>query len=306
MADAGGSGDGRRTADHRAAPRARRSTRAPGRLLDRPRVPDRGHRQRPMRSSGCAGSWPAAIGCTRPTRGTRDVGAVEAVGRGRGHAPSGRASGCRSRTSCLVPAPRPMRSSARSRSSMRPRHADDEVAFDVHTRLFGVHQSRGGAPPLGGRWRARRSSASVLASRRDELREPPQHRRQLRAARLRRWSSSSMHPAARGCAGRERRRPCRRGRPGSPRDVIYDVLAAHADAGRRPDVRSAGRTPVDQIATAAAHPLCSPSSDATSFSPAGPIGHSRLPRRLHLGAPGISRRSSASGGRCRSRPPSTA
>jgi N-acyl-D-amino-acid deacylase len=54
--------------------------------------------------------------------------------------------------------------------------------------------------------------------------------------------------------------------------VICDVLFAHADRVDRPMCIGWSYT-VDQIATAAAHPLCSPSSDATSFSADGPIGH---------------------------------
>ena len=54
------------------------------------------------------------------------------------------------------------------------------------------------------------------------------------------------------------------------RDVIFDVLAAHANRIDQPMAVGWSYT-VDQIATAAAHPLCAPSSDATTLSPDGPL-----------------------------------
>lgn len=143
-----------------------------------------------------------------------------------------------------------------------------DVAFDIHTRLFGFTNLSvalprwviDGGPPL---------IREVLRTRRDELGD---HRSIIDSFGITGYGGVYIvdAPATPEVAGRSVAELAAGGR--APRDVILDVLAAHADRIDGPMCIGWSYT-VDQIATAAAHPRCSPSSDATTFSPDGPIGH---------------------------------
>jgi N-acyl-D-aspartate/D-glutamate deacylase len=198
----------------------------------------------------------------------KDVGAVEAAGEA---VDTAERAGVRLQVSHVVPRPgAPADALERSialidAAATRGRR----VAFDVHTRLFGFTNLAVALP----RWVVDGGPTvirDVLASRRDELRD---HRSIVDSFGLLGYDGVFIvdAPGCPGVAGRSvADLAAAAGR--SPRDVIYDVLAAHADRVDGPMCVGWSYT-VDQIATAAAHPLCSPSSDATSFSPAGPIGH---------------------------------
>ena len=216
---------------------------------------------------------------------------MEGVQRGRRH---GRAGG---RPPPGLAPRAPARRSAPTRSSDRWSSSTEAAARGLRRRLrhpypaVRVHQPRGRAPPLGGRRRARRASArssrpgatscaatgasSTASGSPGTTASSSSTRRRRRRSQAGAWPSWPPRPAARA------------------RDVVFDVLAAHADRVDGPMCIGWSYT-VDQIAEAAAHPRCSPSSDATTLSPAGPLAPSRLPRRVHLGRLVPRDRSSAS------------
>ena len=198
----------------------------------------------------------------------KDVHAVEAIGEA---VETAHRASVRLQVSHVVP--RPGAPSDALRRSMAV--VDDaaahglDVAFDVHTRLFGFTNLAVALP----RWVVERGPSlirDVLRSRRDEL---AGHRSIVDSFGLLGYDGVFIvdAPESPDVAGRSvADLAVSSGR--TPRDVIFDVLAAHADRVDRPMCVGWSYT-VDQIATAAAHPLCSPSSDATTFSPDGPIGH---------------------------------
>ncbi len=142
-----------------------------------------------------------------------------------------------------------------------------DVAFDIHTRLFGFTNLSVALPRWvidGGPDLVRK----VLGSRRDELRD---HRSIIDSFGITGYGGVYIvdAPATPEVAGLSVADLA--GNDRAPRDVVFDVLAAHADRIEGPMCIGWSYS-VDQIAMAAAHPRCAPSSDATTFSPDGPLG----------------------------------
>lgn len=140
------------------------------------------------------------------------------------------------------------------------------VAFDAHARLFGFTNLSVALPRWvidGGPFLIR----EVLRARRDELRD---HRSIIDSFGITGYAGVYIvdAPATPEVAGRSVAELA--GGDRTPRDVIFDVLAAHADRVDGPMCIGWSYT-VDQIA--AAHPRCAPSSDATTLCLDGPIGH---------------------------------
>jgi N-acyl-D-amino-acid deacylase len=144
-----------------------------------------------------------------------------------------------------------------------------QVAFDIHTRLFGFTNLSVALP----RWVVDGGPAlirEVLATRRAEM---AGHRSIINSFGIAGyWGvyivDAPETPEVAGRSVAELAGDSGRG----ANNVIFDVLAAHADRVDQPMCIGWSYT-VDQIAEAAAHPRCSPSSDATTFSPAGPLSH---------------------------------
>ena len=196
--------------------------------------------------SACARASPAAAGCTRPTRGTRTSRAVEGVERGHRDRRVARASGSRSRTSL----PRPGAPAGRARPldgahRCRRTRGGLDVAFDIHTRLFGFTNLSVALP----RWVVELGPAGI--------RRGPRARAATSCATTAASSTASGSPATAASSSSTRRpRPevagrsladLAAGRTRSPHDVIFDVLAAHADRVDGPMCIGWSYT-VDQIA----------------------------------------------------------
>ncbi len=197
----------------------------------------------------------------------KDVRAVEAVQEA---IDTARRSGARLQVSHLVPRPgAPADALERSMSAIDGASASGlEVAFDVHTRLFGFTNLSVALP----RWVVDGGPSLVRAVLRDRRAELREHRSIVDSFGIRGYGGVFIvdAPNTPEVAGRSVADLAGPGR--DPRDVIFDVLAAHAERVDGPMCIGWSYT-VDQIAAAAAHPRCSPSSDATTFSPGGPIGH---------------------------------
>ena len=198
----------------------------------------------------------------------KDVRAVEAVGEA---VDTAARAGARLQVSHIVPRPGApadalRRSMERVDESRSRGHA---VAFDVHTRLFGFTNLSVALP----RWVVDGGPdliRAVLRDRRDEL---AGHRSIIDSFGIDGYDGVSIvdAPATPEVAGRSLAElATTTGR--SPRDVVFDVLGAHAGRADGPMCIGWSYT-VDQIAAAAVHPACAPSSDATSFSPDGPLAH---------------------------------
>lgn len=196
----------------------------------------------------------------------KDVHAVEAVDEA---ILTAERAGVRLQVSHLVPRPgAPDGALARSIEHI-DRAADRglDVAFDVHTRLFGFTNLAVALP----RWVVDGGPdgiRAVLRNRRDEL---AGHRSIVDSFGIRGWDGVFITdaPATPEVAGRSLAElSAEAGRPA--RDIVFDVLAAHADRVDEPMAIGWSYT-VDQIAEAAAHPRCAPSSDATTLSPDGPL-----------------------------------
>jgi len=144
-----------------------------------------------------------------------------------------------------------------------------DVAFDIHTRLFGFTNLSVALP----RWvidGGPNFIREVLATRRDEV---AGHRSIINSFGIAGyWGvyivDAPESPEVAGRSVGELAGDKGRG----ARNVIFDVLADHADRVDQPMIVGFSYT-VDQIAQAAANPRCSPSSDATTFSPGGPLAH---------------------------------
>ena len=143
-----------------------------------------------------------------------------------------------------------------------------EVGFDVHTRLFGFTNLSVALP----RWVVDGGPElirEVISTRREEIAE---HRSIIDSFGITGyWAVYIVNaPATPEVAGRSLAELVGPGR--GAREIVLDVLAAHADRVDGPMCIGWSYT-VDQIAEAAANPRCSPSSDATTLSPAGPLAH---------------------------------
>jgi len=196
----------------------------------------------------------------------KDVLAVEAVDEALTTAAR---AGVRLQVSHLVPRPgAPAEALARSMARIdAAADAGLDVAFDVHTRLFGFTNLCVALP----RWVIDGGPDAIRAVLRDRRDELAGHRSIIDSFGLegydRMFITDAVHTP--GVAGRSvAELAAERGIP--ERQLIYDVLAAHADRIDQPMAVGWSYT-VDQIAQAAAHPRCSPSSDATTLGPDGPL-----------------------------------
>ncbi len=265
MADAGAPTTAADRRRDRAAARGRRST--PARSGCRPGSSTRSRAWPPPPSIEAlcrlAGRRDRLYACH--TR-NKDVHAVEAVDEA---ILTAERAGVRLQVSHLVPRPgAPDGALARSIEHI-DRAADRglDVAFDVHTRLFGFTNLAVALP----RWVVDGGPdgiRAVLRNRRDEL---AGHRSIVDSFGIRGWDGVFITdaPATPEVAGRSLAElAAEAGRPA--RDIVFDVLAAHADRVDEPMAIGWSYT-VDQIAEAAAHPRCAPSSDATTLSPDGPL-----------------------------------
>jgi len=196
----------------------------------------------------------------------KDVHAVEAVGEA---VDTARRASVRLQVSHVLPRPgAPLHALERSIERIDNASAAGlDVAFDIHTRLFGFTNLSVALP----RWVVDGGPGTirdVLRTRRAELAD---HRSIIDSFGILGYDGVFIvdAPATPEVAGRSIAELS--GADRTPRDAVFDVLAAHADRVDGPMCVGWSYT-VDQIATAAAHPRCSPSSDATTFSPEGPIG----------------------------------
>jgi N-acyl-D-amino-acid deacylase len=198
----------------------------------------------------------------------KDVRAVEAI---REAVETARRAGVRLQVSHVVPRPGAPPNALQSSMDVIDEAAANglEVAFDVHTRLFGFTNLSVALP----RWVVDGGPdliRDVLANRRDEV---AGHRSIINSFGIAGyWGvyivDAPLSPEVAGRSVAELAGDKGRG----ARNVIFDVLAAHADHVDQPMIVGWSYT-VDQIAQAAAHPRCSPSSDATTLSPKGPLAH---------------------------------
>ena len=151
-------------------------------------------------------------------------------------------------------------------SSSTPPRGGMDVAFDMHTRLYGTTFLLTALPPwaLEDPARLRDVLASKRAAARDaRLREHPQRRRRLephRAARQRAWPDYARRDIASIAAERGQ----------DPLDAVYDLLLGAADDPGSLMVIIHAYTE-EQQREAFAHPLCVPGSDATTMAPDGPL-----------------------------------
>ena len=288
--------DGRRRRAHdrggpgrdRAAARGRRST--PARPGCRPGSSTRSRAWPPPPSSRrCAGSPAGATGCTPCHTRNKDVRAVEAVDEAIATAER---AGVRLQVSHLVPRP--------GRSRRRPRAIDR--AHRPRRPSAGSTSPSTSTPGCSGSptspWRS--PAGSIDGG-------PDGDPRRCCATGATSWPGTAASSTASGCrgwdgvfitdapatpevAGRSLAElAAEAGRPA--RDVVFDVLAAHADRVDEPMAIGWSYT-VDQIAEAAAHPRCSPELGRHDPQPgraARPATSSTAPTP---GPPGTSRRSS--------------
>jgi len=197
----------------------------------------------------------------------RDEGAAEAVAEA---IRVGRAAGTRLQISHLVP----RNGADESRRCIalvdEARAADDDVAFDMHTRTFGLTHLYAALPA----W-ALAAPPERLAvmlhdpAERDRMRG---HHSILSAGND--WSrvvllDNDVWPAY----ARRDLAAIARERGQEPLDAVYDLLGAAADDPHRLMVIIHAYAE-DQQREAFAHPLCVPGSDATTLAPDGPLAHS--------------------------------
>lgn len=196
----------------------------------------------------------------------KDVRAVEGVAEA---IETARRAGVRLQVSHVLPRPgAPADALARSMACIDEANADGlDVAFDIHTRLFGFTNLSVALP----RWvvdLGPAGIAAVLRMRRAELRD---HRSIIDSFGITGWGGVYIvdAPATPEVAGRSLAELA--GDARDPHDVIFDVLAAHTDRIDGPMCIGWSYSE-DQIVEAARHPRCAPSSDATALSPDGPLG----------------------------------
>ncbi len=198
----------------------------------------------------------------------KDVAAVEGVDEA---IETARHAGVRLQVSHLLPRPGASPDAlARSMERIDAANASGmDVAFDIHTRLFGFTNLSVALP----RWVVELGPAGiteVLRTRRADLRE---HRSIIDSFGITGYGGVFIvdAPATPWVDGRSLADLA--GPDRDPHEVIFDVLAAHADRIDGPMAIGWSYT-VEGIAEAARHPRCAPSSDATSLSPDGPLaGH---------------------------------
>ena len=170
-------------------------------------------------------------------------------------------------------------SAAASSSSSGAASSGMDVAFDMHTRTFGLTNLYAALPP----WALAdpRELRAVLGdqARRDAMRDHRQHPQ--RGRRL----------VAASCCSTTRRGPSTRAAT-SPRSR---PSAARTRSTRSTTCCSAALDELEQLMViihayseeqqreAFAHPLCVPGSDATTLAPDGPLAARVLPRRVHVG-----------------------
>jgi N-acyl-D-aspartate/D-glutamate deacylase len=197
----------------------------------------------------------------------RDAGAADAVAEA---IRTGRRAGVRLQVSHLVP--RNGADEARRCVALveRARAAGDDVAFDMHTRTFGLTNLHAALPA----WALaadRDGLAEILRdpARRDAMRD---HRSILSAGND--WSrvvllDSDAWPeySRRDIASIAAERGL------DPLDTVYDLLLGGLDELHRLMVIIHAYTE-EQQREAFAHPLCVPGSDATTLAPDGRLAHS--------------------------------
>lgn len=195
----------------------------------------------------------------------KDVRAVEAVGEA---IDTAERAGVRLQVSHLLPrpgaSPDALERSIELIDGANARGMD--VAFDIHTRRFGFTNLSVALP----RWvidSGPQGIAEVLRGRRAEL---AGHRSIIDSFGITGYEGVYIvdAPNTPEVAGRSVAELADGDR--SPQDVILDVLAAHTDRVDGPMCIGWSYT-VDQMARAAAHPRCSPASDATTLGPEGPL-----------------------------------
>jgi N-acyl-D-amino-acid deacylase len=149
------------------------------------------------------------------------------------------------------------------------RDTGQDVAFDMHTRTFGLTNLYAALPP----W------ALAAGDGLPRLLRDPAERHRMRAHRSilsagGDWSRVVLldHELWPEYARRDLAEIATE-RGGEPLDAVYDLLLAAADRLHEPMVIIHAYTE-DQQREAFAHPLCVPGSDATTLSPDGPLAHS--------------------------------
>jgi len=150
----------------------------------------------------------------------------------------------------------------------RARERGLDVAFDIHTRLFGL-TNLSAALPL---WAMDGGTEALVARLRDPAARARMKRHQslITSFELGGWDNVQLldtpnRPDAEGRSLAELIRP-----GGDAYDVIFDVLLAEQDEIHRP-MCICWSYVEDQLAAAAQHPLCMVASDATTMSPGGPV-----------------------------------
>ena len=159
-----------------------------------------------------------------------------------------------------------------------------DVAFDMHTRLFGTTNLSAALPP----WAAAGPASEIAACLRDaaQRRELKSYQSIITALARGDWSRIVLFDSlAQPELSRKSIRDISAARGVEPLDAIYDILLAELEAPRD---GAAGRASVDSanlhrlmivafayreedIRVAFEHPLCMVGSDATTLAPDGPL-----------------------------------
>ena len=192
--------------------------------------------------------------------------------------PSAPARGSRSHTSCReTGSSRP--GAVSTSSTQRPQRGMD-VAFDMHTRLYGTTFLLTALPP------------SALEDPGSAARDPRRARSgggscgatRASSARAATGVASSCSTTTSGpeYARRDVAVDRRRARPGRARRGATTCSSERPPIRRRLMVLIHAYTE-EQQREAFGHPLCVPGSDATTMAPDGPLAGAGLPRRVHVG-----------------------
>jgi N-acyl-D-aspartate/D-glutamate deacylase len=144
-----------------------------------------------------------------------------------------------------------------------------DIAFDAHTRLFGITNLNVVLPP----WALEGGIQSIAARLADPAAraEMKRYNSLISSFGLGGWENVFVLDAPHTPETRERSIADLATGGKDPYDVMHDVLLAHVDEIHRP-MCICWSYHEDQLALAFSHPLCMVGSDATTLSPDGPLG----------------------------------